>query len=47
MYKTIEEYKKAIDNLTIDESNRLKKKVEILEIEKNRLDKLEELDKID
>lgn len=37
-----EEYEKAIDNLTINEENRLKKKVETLTIEKSRLDKIEE-----
>ena len=36
-----EEYQKAIDLLTINEENRLRKKVKILEIEKTRLDKLE------
>ena len=36
------EYEKAIDNLTIDPSNRLQRKVEILTIEKSRLDILEE-----
>ena len=37
-----EEYEKAIDNLTINEENRLKKKVETLTIKKSRLDKIEE-----
>jgi chemotaxis methyl-accepting protein methylase len=36
-----EEYQKAIDSLTINEENRLRKKVKILEIEKSRLDQLE------
>jgi hypothetical protein len=36
-----EEYEKAIDNLTIDPSNRLQRKVETLTIEKSRLDILE------
>jgi hypothetical protein len=31
-----------MDNLTINEENRLKKKVETLTIEKSRVDKLEE-----
>jgi len=35
------EYEKAIDNLTINEENRLKRKVEKLEIEKNRMDRME------
>jgi integrase len=37
-----EEYSKAIDNLTIDPSNRLQRKVEMLTIEKSRLDRIEE-----
>lgn len=36
-----EEYEKAIDLLTINEENRLKRKVEILKIEKSRIDMLE------
>jgi integrase len=36
-----EEYQKAIDNLTINEEFRLRKKVKILEVEKSRLDQLE------
>jgi hypothetical protein len=40
--KLYEEYKKAIDNLTIDPANRLISKVKTLEIEKNRLDRLEQ-----
>ena len=37
-----QEYEKAIDLLTINEENRLRKKVEILTIEKSRLDRIEE-----
>ena len=37
-----EEYRKAIDNLTIDPANRLQRKVETLTIEKSRLDRIEE-----
>lgn len=36
-----EEYEKAIDNLTIDPANRLQRTVEILKIEKARIDMLE------
>ena len=36
-----QEYEKAIDNLTINEENRLKRTVEILKIEKSRIDELE------
>lgn len=36
------EYEKAEDNLTIDSTNRLRKKIEILTIEKSRLDRIEE-----
>ncbi len=36
------EYEKAIDSLTINEENRLRKKVETLTIEKSRLDRIEE-----
>lgn len=36
-----QEYEKAIDNLTINEENRLRKKVETLEIEKSRIDRIE------
>lgn len=32
----------TIDNLTINEENRLRKKVEILHVEKSRLDRIEE-----
>jgi hypothetical protein len=39
MYK---EYSKAIDNLTIDPTNRLQRKIEFLTIEKSRLDGIEE-----
>jgi len=35
-----QEYEKAIDNLTINEENRLRKKVEILQIEKSELEML-------
>ena len=34
----LEEYMKAIDNLTINEENRLRKKVETLTIEKSKVD---------
>ncbi|MGI0033813.1 MAG: tyrosine-type recombinase/integrase [Nitrososphaeraceae archaeon] len=34
----LSEYEKAIDNLTINEENRLRKKVETLEIEKSKID---------
>jgi integrase len=44
-----EEYQKAIDNLTIDPANRLKRKVETLQVEKSILDgiasRLQELEK--
>jgi integrase len=36
------EYEKAIDLLTINEENRLRKKVELFTIEKSRLDRIEE-----
>ncbi|HSA73002.1 MAG TPA: hypothetical protein VLD84_03510 [Nitrososphaeraceae archaeon] len=36
-----EEYEKVIDNLTIDPANRLQRTVEILKIEKSRIDMLE------
>jgi integrase len=36
----LSEYEKAIDALTIDPANRLRKKVEKLEVEKNQFDKL-------
>jgi hypothetical protein len=35
-----QEYEKAINHLTINEENRLKRTVEILKIEKTRIDKL-------
>jgi len=35
-----QEYEKAIDNLTINEENRLRKKVETLQIEKSELEKI-------
>ncbi|MGH9996557.1 MAG: tyrosine-type recombinase/integrase [Nitrososphaeraceae archaeon] len=37
----LQEYEKAIDNLTIDPANRLRRKVETLEIEKSRMDRIE------
>jgi hypothetical protein len=37
-----QEYEKAINHLTINEENRLKRKIETLTIEKSRVDKLEE-----
>jgi integrase len=40
--RLLQEYEKAIDNLTIDPANRLRKKVKILEIEKSRIDELQE-----
>jgi len=36
-----EEYEKALESLTIDPANRLRRKVEILKIEKSRIDMLE------
>ena len=36
----LREYSKGIDNLTIDPANRLRKKVEKLEVEKNQFDAL-------
>lgn len=36
-----EEYKKSIDNLTIDPANRLRRTVETLKIEKSKIDMLE------
>lgn len=36
-----EEYEKAIDNLTIDPANRLRRTVETLKIEKSKIDMLE------
>ena len=40
--KMYSEYEKAMDNLTINEENRLRKKIETLTIEKSRLDRIEE-----
>jgi integrase len=37
----LEQYQKAIDNLTIDPANRLQRTVEVLKIEKSRIDMLE------
>jgi hypothetical protein len=37
------EYEKTIDNLIIDPANRLQRKIEILTIEKSRLDRIEEM----
>lgn len=37
-----DEYQKALDNLTIDPANRLQRKVELLTVEKSRLDRIEE-----
>ncbi len=37
----LEEYQKGIDNLTIDLANRLQRTVEVLKIEKSRIDDLE------
>jgi hypothetical protein len=36
------EYMKAVNNLTITEENRLRIKIQKLEVEKSRIDKLEE-----
>ena len=38
----LEEYQKAVDNLTIDPANRLQRKIETLTVEKSRLDRIEE-----
>jgi site-specific recombinase XerD len=38
----LDEYIKAVDLLTINEENRLKRKVEILEVKKEKIDQLEE-----
>ena len=38
----LNEYMKAVNSLTINEENRLKIKIQKLEVEKSRLDKLEE-----
>ena len=40
----LQEYEKAIDLLTVNEENRLRKKVKTLTIEKSRLDRIEEKD---
>jgi hypothetical protein len=40
--KMLIEYLKAVNNLTINEENRLKIKIQKLEVEKSTLDKLEE-----
>ena len=37
----LSEYEKAIDNLTIDPANRLRKKVEKLEVEASQLQRLQ------
>jgi hypothetical protein len=34
----LDEYMKAVDNLTIDPANRLQRKVELLTVEKNKVD---------
>ena len=34
----LDEYEKAIDNLTIDPANRLQRKVEVLILEKSKVD---------
>jgi len=39
--KYIEEYWKAVDLLTINDENRLRRKVKTLEVEKDRMDELE------
>jgi integrase len=39
----LNEYLKAVDLLTINEENRLKRKVEILEVKKERIDELEQV----
>jgi integrase len=36
----LDQYTKAIDNLTINEENRLKKKIEVLEVQKSRFEKI-------
>jgi hypothetical protein len=38
----LEQYTKAIDNLTINEENRLQRTIEILKVEKSRIDELED-----
>ena len=37
----LDEYQKAEDNLTIDPANRLQRKVELLTVEKSRIDRIE------
>ncbi|HEY9398729.1 MAG TPA: hypothetical protein VIP29_02395 [Nitrososphaeraceae archaeon] len=37
----LEEYQKGIDNLTIDPANRLQRTIEILKVDKSRIDMLE------
>ncbi len=39
--RLLQEYEKALDNLTVDPANRQKREVEILKIEKSRIDDLE------
>ena len=41
-YDFLEEYQKVIDELTIDPVNRLRRTVEILKIQKSRIDNLED-----
>jgi hypothetical protein len=36
-----QEFEKAIDNLTIDPANRLQRTIEILKVDKSRIDELE------
>jgi hypothetical protein len=36
-----QEYQKGIDNLTIDPANRLQRTIEILKVDKSRIDTLE------
>ena len=37
----LEEYERVIDNLTIDPTNRLKREIETLKVDKSRIDMLE------
>jgi len=37
----LEEYQKAIDNLTIDPANRLQRTIQVLKVEKSRIDEIE------
>lgn len=39
--EVLEEYMKAVDLLTINEENRLKRQVEVLTVERNKMDELE------